>query len=220
MQASDGQIAHWDAVAGNAEFTLPIDSDRLRRFVGLDGQVLDYGCGYGRTLAQLAELGFRDLYGLDPSDAMLERARRRVPGADLRRCRTTPAPYPDASFDAVLLVAVLTCIPSDSDQRCLIDEIERLLRPGGLLFVCDFLLRDDERNTRRYAEHAGQHGVHGVFSLENGLSFRHHHPDRVRSLFRSFELLEFESFEARTMRGNPATGFRFAGRLPVSGAAV
>ncbi len=57
------------------------------------GPVLDAACGTGRHAAYLAGAG-REVTGVDASEAMLERARARLPGADLRvgelsgRCRS------------------------------------------------------------------------------------------------------------------------------------
>jgi len=216
VRATDAQIAHWETAANDAVFTLPIDAHWFRHQLEPGSRILDYGCGYGRILAQLDDLGFAKLAGVDASAAMLERARQRLPAADLRVCRGTPTPHADASFDAVLLIAVLTCVPADADQQALVEEIRRLLRPGGLLYLCDFLLRSDDRNLQRYREQEPVHGTYGVFALDDGLPLRHHDPAWVRELLRPFESLEFESFEATTMLGNPATGFRFAGRKPFS----
>lgn len=44
---------------------------------------------------------------------------------------------------AFVLFAVLTCIPLDGEQRDLVREISRVLRPGGLLYISDLLLNRD-----------------------------------------------------------------------------
>lgn len=213
MRASDTQVGFWDRAADAAEFTLPIDAARLAP-LSRDAAILDFGCGYGRSLAELAERGYTRLCGVDASPRMIERARRRLPAADLRVCRGVPAPFPDASFDAALVVAVLTCLPEDDDQRALVGDLLRLLRPGGILVACDFLLQTDERNRARYATGAGARAPYGVFALEDGLRVRHHDADWIRSLFTPFDELAFETFTARTMRGHAATAFRFTGRAP------
>ena len=80
MIASGDQREYWDRIAPNAVFTLPLDVPRLRRFVDPTARVLDYGCGYGRQLAELRRLGYCDLAGVDASAAMVEQARKRLPG--------------------------------------------------------------------------------------------------------------------------------------------
>src|SRR4051794_39240479 len=63
---------------------VPTYEEALRRLDLQPGQlVLDIGCGVGAFLRLVAERG-ANAYGLDASAALLELARERVPGADLR----------------------------------------------------------------------------------------------------------------------------------------
>jgi SAM-dependent methyltransferase len=80
---------------------LPAYEEALRR-TGLDpGQlVLDVGCGAGAFLRLVAERGARP-FGVDASDALIELARERVPGADLRVGDMEALPYDDDTFDLV-----------------------------------------------------------------------------------------------------------------------
>jgi len=214
MIAGDGQHEYWDRVAPTARFTLPLDVDRLRAFVDPAARVLDYGCGYGRQLSELARLAYRDLAGIDPSEAMIERARRQLPDVRFDVCESPPTPHPDASFDAVLLTAVLTCVARDAEQRVLIGEIRRLLRPGGILLLSDFLLHSDERNLTRYAESSTRFERYGVFEIDGGAILRHHSLEWILALTDGFETAVLEPFAARTMNENLATGVRFVGRKP------
>jgi SAM-dependent methyltransferase len=68
--------------------------------VGPGSRVLDVGCGSGEFLAHLARLGASPA-GIDPAPGMVELARSRVPGADVRLGPAQPLPWPDGSFDVV-----------------------------------------------------------------------------------------------------------------------
>jgi len=118
----------------------------------------------------------------------------------------------------VLLVAVLTAIPRDADQRALVAAIGRLLRPGGLFLVSDYLLAGDARNRERYARDAPRFGIHGAFEIDGGAWMRHHDRRWLDDLFGAFERLAFEAFDAVTMRGNAASGFRCVARKRVDAA--
>src|SRR5579862_372209 len=123
------QLAYWNSQGSSKSFAHPL---RLTWLADLTpgARILDYGCGYGRNLAALGENGWRNIVGVDFSEAMLERGRAMHPALDLRLVEALPLAEPDASFDAAILFAVLTCIPGDEDQLAVIGELRRLLRPG------------------------------------------------------------------------------------------
>ncbi|RPE42971.1 methyltransferase family protein [Streptomyces sp. Ag109_O5-1] len=139
------QIAYWDTVGATKTFTHPLHVPWLTG-VNRTARVLDYGCGYGRVMAELSEHGFSDVSGVDLSPALIARGRRLRPDLRFSVLKSPPGlPCAPESFDVVLLFAVLTCIPDDDAQRTLATEVNRLLTPGGLLYVSDMVLQDDER---------------------------------------------------------------------------
>jgi SAM-dependent methyltransferase len=215
IQNISSQISYWDRVANEKRFSHPLRVDWLRRYLkNPQPRVLDYGCGYGRTLADLSAAGFRNLYGTDFSEVMLGRARVEVPGHALVRNDGLQLPFKSESFDAVLLFAVLTCIPPDHDQRLLLSEIERVLRPGGLMYLSDLLVNDDARNRERYERDAGRYKRHGVFELPEGVVVRHHTKEWIDEITSPFEPLEYEPFDVTTMNGNLSAAFQYLGRKP------
>lgn len=132
MQGAFSQISYWDRVAHEKRFSHPLRLDWLDQYLKNPvAKLLDYGCGYGRTLAQLALAGYTRVVGTDFSEAMLLRARREISHSMLVRNDGSTLPIKSESIDAVLLFAVLTCVPDDDNQRIVLAEIERVLRPGG-----------------------------------------------------------------------------------------
>ena len=177
--------------------------------------MLDYGCGYGRTLVDLSAGGFQNLVGVDFSQAMLARARIAVPQAGLIRNDGHSLPVKSEGFDAVLLFAVLTCIPDNNEQRELLAEVKRVLRPGGLLYISDLLVNDDARNRERYQRFAEGYKCYGVFELPEGVAVRHHQREWIEELTSSFRQLEYEPFTVTTMNGNTSAAFQYLGRKPI-----
>src|SRR6266850_2600102 len=128
MQKMAAQIDYWDHVAHEKHFSHPLRPEWFAHYSNQQARILDYGCGYGRTLADLSAAGFRDLVGVDFSTAMLSRARVAVPRPALVRNDGFSLPFKNDSFDVVLLFAVLTCIPGSSEQQMLMTETARVLR--------------------------------------------------------------------------------------------
>ena len=202
---------YWSRVAREKAFTHPLRTDWLSPLVSEDRAVLDLGCGYGRLTAELARGGWRRALGADTAAGMIERAREEHPSLDFRHLPVGPLPFEDASFGAVLLFAVLTCVPDNEDQESLIAECERILAPGGVLYVSDLLLQSDERNRARYAKEESPERQ-GTFELPEGVRLRHFTRTRLESLFAAFDELRFEPFEVVTMNGHRADAFQYIGR--------
>ncbi|MEU4241807.1 methyltransferase domain-containing protein [Actinoplanes sp. NPDC026619] len=191
------RAAYWDTAGATKTFTHPLDPAWL---AGVDrsARILDYGCGYGRLMAQLSDLGFTDIVGVDVSPALIARGRQARPDLDFAVLESPPVlNRPAASFDVILLFAVLTCVPDDDAQRALVAELHRLLAPGGLVYVSDLVLQPD----KRYSEA-------GVFTTTDGAVCRHHEPGYLRSLFADFELAGERHIEVETMNGNRAAGLQ------------
>jgi SAM-dependent methyltransferase len=197
-------LEFWNRAAGTREFTHPLDRERLTRLLPRDAVILDYGCGQGRLTQELIELGYINVLGLDSSAEMIRIARERVPDAGFAETDGEPLPCGDSSVDAVLLFAVLTCIPADEAQQNLLREFKRILRPGGLLLISDYPLQSDARNLQRYESFAAELGGHGRFRLPEGAVLRHHSREWLDHLLVEFRVEEAVELDAKTMNGNPA----------------
>ncbi len=95
-------------------------------------RVLEIGCGSGMGLAYLQRRAAVAVGG-DPSEALLAEARQHLPQAQLVRLDAQQLPFPDESFDVVLMLEVIYYI-ADVDRA--FAECRRVLRPGGQLLVC------------------------------------------------------------------------------------
>lgn len=216
MREIASQVSYWDRVAQHKRFSHPLRPEWLEGYLDSRARVLDYGCGYGRTLAELAQAGYQNIFGVDFSEAMLARCRQEFPQASLIRNDGRTLPFENDSLDAVLLFATLTCIPQNEHQRALIAEVERILRPDGLLYISDLLLNEDPRNRQRYERYAEVYGAFGIFELPEGVVVRHHRREWIEELTRSFTQLEYEPFSVITMNGNTSAAFQYLGRRGVS----
>ena len=212
MQDTPSQIRYWNRVAPQKSFSHPLRADWLTDYLPLSARIVDFGCGYGRTLLQLLEAGFTSCVGMDFSAGMLDRCRDEVPGALLVQNDGHGLPLQAESADAVFLFAVLTCVPGDTEQLALMDEVWRVLRPNGLLYISDLLLNRDERNRARYEQCEARFGRYGVFELPEGVVVRHHSEEWIAEITRPFKQLEYEPITVTTMNGNSSSAFQYLGR--------
>lgn len=206
------QINYWDAVADEKQFTLPLPMPRITRLLTHSASILDVGCGYGRTLNELAIEGYHHLAGVDFSNKMIVRGNKLYPNLNLKILETPTLPFPDESFDAVVLFAVLTCIESNKEQVSLLSEIHRVLKPTGIVVISDFLLNKDSRNLERYKKYEQEYEQYGTFKLPNGGVCRHHTLDWVRESTSAFQEISLETIQYTTMNGNPSNGYSYIGR--------
>lgn len=100
---------------------------------------LELGTGTGETALRVLELhpGARWV-GVDASEAMLARARERLPEADIRRGRLEDV-LPEGPFDLVVSVLAVHHLRAP-EKRDLFARVARVLRPGGRFVLGDVVV--------------------------------------------------------------------------------
>jgi ubiquinone/menaquinone biosynthesis C-methylase UbiE len=127
---------NYDAQTTRLEPRFMLDS---RRWVcsRATGETLELACGTGANFAHYPAGVV--LTATDWSDAMLAVASRRPAArrATLRQADAGMLPFPDASFDTVTCTFALCAVP---DERAVLIEALRVLRPGGSLLLADHVV--------------------------------------------------------------------------------
>jgi SAM-dependent methyltransferase len=129
-QLAESEDRHW-WYAGVRSIAGALLGERLRR----GGSLLDAGCGTGGYLRWARELGtFDRLAGVDVSAEAVAAAKRLAPEAELQVGSVRELPFPDDSFDLVLLNDVIQHVHEDELDAALA-ELRRVLRPAGAMLV-------------------------------------------------------------------------------------
>jgi ubiquinone/menaquinone biosynthesis C-methylase UbiE len=127
-RAASQYDAYYDTELGQQVDAL--EKESVGRLLGgiRAGQVLEIGCGTGHWTQFLSGLGYSVL-GIDPSEAMLEKARsRRLPDCEFICARAEKLPLPDHCMDLVVAIAVFEFI---ENREAAFSEVHRVLRPEG-----------------------------------------------------------------------------------------
>jgi len=128
---------------------------RLEREGMADKTLLEVGCGIGIDTFSLARLGFREVVGIDLTEAAINVARRRAAAEGLGSVRfelgnAERLPFPADAFDVVYSFGVIHHTPCIANA---ISEMHRVLKPEGRAFVMI------------YHRHSLVRLIHHLFSL-------------------------------------------------------
>ncbi|MBP5857004.1 class I SAM-dependent methyltransferase [Marivibrio halodurans] len=98
--------------------------------------VLDAGCGQGAFVSRLRQAGAR-AHGLEVDERTLDAAREAgIAASWLTLGDGHTLPYPDGAFDCVCFIFSFHHVPA-AVQPGMLEEVARVLRPGGHLFVSE-----------------------------------------------------------------------------------
>ena len=135
-----------------------------------NGRVLEVGVGTGLSLPDYERR--LEIVGIDLSPEMLDKARERVDeeGLDnvvgLHEMDAGALKFPNASFDTVVAMYVMTVVP---EPEKVMRELSRVCRPGGdVILVNHFSAEDGVRGwvERRMAPFADKLGWRPVFDVD------------------------------------------------------
>ncbi|WP_084134764.1 class I SAM-dependent methyltransferase [Paenibacillus harenae] len=115
-------------------FTKKYIHDHVHSHFTFDGQtVLDFGAGTGANCSMFHPLNY---VGIDPDAKRIEFARRLYPDHAFKVLESETFPFEDASFDYILIIAVLHHVSSNEISRY-IKEIQRILKPDGTIIIME-----------------------------------------------------------------------------------
>ena len=184
----------------NRENALREETIRLAQIVP-GASVLDVGCGTGTlTLQAKAAAGSTGrVCGVDAAPEMIAQARRKAQKAgaqvELEVGVIEALEYADGTFDRVLSSLMMHHLPPDLQERAL-DELYRVLKPGGQLLIVDFdasvprrgtdKLHHNTQHTAPATAPAGQEGTPGLQQLVTEAGFTNVQSGSLQSLSVAF----------------------------------
>lgn len=132
------QIAELNRLLGNIDIYL-LDQILKGRF-SPDMKILDAGCGEGRNAVYFINSGFQ-IFGIDTNETAIQYiryvAKTLKPQYDAHRFqmgKLEEIPFHTTAFDAVICSAVLHFAENEKNFWQMIDEMLRVLKPGGIFW--------------------------------------------------------------------------------------
>ncbi|MBF8297640.1 MAG: methylase involved in ubiquinone/menaquinone biosynthesis [candidate division NC10 bacterium] len=202
-------------VAGTADISWYLESGKLaaqsilhtleKHKLAIDHfqAILDFGCGCGRVIRHWNSLKKVKVYGTDQDPKLIKWCRLNLPFA---QCETNdlypPLSYSDGRFDFIYALSVFTHMPEPL-QFLWINELSRVLRPGGYLLITTHGQRFlEELNPNEQEEYeAGRLVVRNEEAVGTNLCTACHPLSYVREkLAKGFDMIDFIPGGAK---GNP-----------------
>ena len=111
----------------------------LKGTITADMKILDAGCGEGRNLIYFLKNGF-DVSAVDRSSEAINKVVKlagrlapALPGDNFRVESVEKMSFESLTFDVVISSAVLHFARDEEQWKCIVDEMWRVLKPGGLM---------------------------------------------------------------------------------------
>lgn len=145
----DDSLKHW-------KYPCPAESAKfLKELVEGDKgsvAVLDAGCGTGMTGEAMSAAGFKNITGIDISEASLEKSKSKDVYTALKKADMDERlDFADASFEVVMCIGTISYVPKVGD---LLKEFLRVCKPGGTVLWTNRAdwWKEDKRSVRSVAE--------------------------------------------------------------------
>ena len=199
------QTNYWNKAYKAKHFNHQIH-ESVYQLLSSDLILLDYGCGTGRIIEDLISRSNASIIGVESSKSMMDKVIEKFgSNALVKLINNSDIEVPEihnSSIDIAFLFAVLTCTRYDNDQKLLIKELARVLKPSGLLYVSDYLIQESDAYNERYSRDIIDQN-YGVFKTSDGGIMRHHVKDYFLALFNDLFITKWiESVPGTTMNGN------------------
>lgn len=154
-------------------------------------RILDLGCGTGRHTVYLAQSGFA-VVGCDSSEAALRTVKGILPEAEFQVCDVGWLPYRDESVDGIFCHAVIQHGTSATIRKA-IEEIHRVLRRGGALFLTVTSTEHPEYQTGHEIEPGTKMNIDAI---DGDMPHHYFTEPEMRQLFGRFAIAKLDHYRA------------------------
>lgn len=97
--------------------------------------ICDLGCGFGRLMTGLRNIGYKNIYGIDQETEAIDWCKKEGLSTDCISINNFVSKESPTRFDLVIMSHVLEHLPKESIISTLKDIKQNLLKPGGIIYI-------------------------------------------------------------------------------------
>jgi hypothetical protein len=116
------------------------------------------------------------------------------------------SPFKHESFGAIFSIGLLSYILEDAKRVQLFNDISRILKSKGFLFLSCFLISSDEYHQKKYQKGQTEYETYGIFESDSGGIFRHSKENELRGFLDNYNILRWKARPFITMNKREALG--------------
>ena len=130
-------IMDYNVLSQDYDLTRNVNIDAVKALLSKsnldkDSFVLDFGCGTGNYTYAVKKLTNANVFGVEPSDGMREKAQSKIAEIDFRKGDHSAIPFEDKFFDFIYMNDVIHHVP---DLNVMFTEFMRVLKPSGKVCI-------------------------------------------------------------------------------------
>ena len=105
-------------------------------------KILDYGCGTGRSLRFIRDLGYNDIVGVDINNDMIKEAKKIDPNGKYELIESAKIPYENNTFDIIFMSYVFLEVGKFEEIVKILKEFKRVLKQNGFIIFVTSIVTD------------------------------------------------------------------------------
>lgn len=130
-------VMNYDILSQDYDLTRNINVDTVKQILSKikideNSTVLDFGCGTGNYTWAIKKVSNANIFGVEPSDGMREKAQEKGMDIEFKRGDHTSIPFDNGFFDLIYMTDVIHHIP---DLNSMFGEFHRTLKPNGKICI-------------------------------------------------------------------------------------
>jgi ubiquinone/menaquinone biosynthesis C-methylase UbiE len=110
-----------------------------------DAHMLEVGCGNGKNMLYRKDI---QSVGIDISEEQVSICKSK--GLHVEKANMTCLPFDDATFDAIICIAVYHHLQSDDERKKSLEEMYRVLKPNGKIMLTVWAMEQEDSSKRKF----------------------------------------------------------------------